>query len=195
MTLLLLQLLHQLESSRALVIGAGDDDDIKQRHGSNIRRAEGGSCDGSQKKFVGKLSDRRNQCIRDTHAVRTLGASLTQAFHRLPQAATMADGNDQITFPEQTNFVYNFRRRSGTGDWQPQNDEQMFQKIHQVGSQIAAQQDNLSGSVKPPHQSGDAARLSGLNQAVQTLDVLVERGSYLRRNGGFPCRTGLNGIQ
>src|SRR5580765_8316659 len=101
MTLLLLQLLHQFESSRTLVIGAGDDDDVEQRHGSDIRRPDGGSRDGSYKKLVSELSDRRNQRIRDAYTVSATGAGLAQTFHRLPQAATVADGNYQVAFPQQ----------------------------------------------------------------------------------------------
>ena len=55
MTLLLLQLLHQFEISGAPVVGTRQHDDIKQRHGSDIRRPEGRSRDRGHEKLVGEL--------------------------------------------------------------------------------------------------------------------------------------------
>ena len=85
----------------------------------------------------------------------SVGAGLAQSFHCLPQATAMADGNDEVTFSQKANFVYDFRRRGGAGDRQSENDEQVFQKFHQVCGEVAAKQDHVPGCIEPTHQSSD----------------------------------------
>ena len=164
--------------------------------GATYEDPNGRGCDRSQKEFVGELSDGRNQRIGDTHTVGAIGASLAQAFHRLPQAAAMADRNHQVAFPEQTNFVYDFRGRRGAGDRQPKNDQQMFQKLHQVGSQIAAEQDNLPGGSKVA--APVRAMRRGSMPCTRRFKFLTSWSSDARtlcRNGGLSRRAGLHGIQ
>src|SRR5882724_11515186 len=123
---------------------------------------------------MSELTDGRNQRVSDSHAMSAVGAGLPQAFHRLAQATAKADGDHQVPFPKRANFVYNFVGRGGAGDREPQNDKQMFQKLHQISRQIAAQQDDMPGRVKTPYQGSDPLRIEALRKAANILDVLIE---------------------
>src|SRR5437868_14647290 len=52
---------QQRQGPRALVVGAGYHDDVKQRHGGYVRRGERRRIHRGEKTLVRKLHDRRNQ--------------------------------------------------------------------------------------------------------------------------------------
>ena len=122
---------------------------------------------------MGKAGDWRNQCIRYSHTIGSVTPRLPQAFHRKPQAAAKADRDNHVAFASGTRQVRRFPRGRRCDGRQPEQDQMIVKKTHQIRGQISTQNDDLLCGVDFLRKRSDAVGVRGVSKSLQIVHISI----------------------